>query len=158
MWLHELMDELFVKTHTWKLFQCILQMMRNILITYNKTIRSKLKYLCYNESRCKWKNRDKFLSSTTFFWKSSKITFRHIYFISHKSPRDEFLFSEKFFYQKVWVLKNILNTHHIFISSINQKLLNHLNKIIPHLSVMIRCTNTIFFFKNGIKSSNFARM
>ena len=149
MWLHELMDELFVKTHTWKLFQCILQMMRNILITYNKTIRSKLKYLFYNDNRFKWKNRDKFLSSTTFFWKSSKIAFRHIYFIDPKSPRDEFLFSEKFFYQKVWVLKNILNTHHIVISSINQKLLNHLNKIVPHFSVMIRLQIPFFSLKMG---------
>ena len=129
----------------------ILQMKRNILITYNKTIRSKLKYLCYNESRCKWKNRYFFLnivknriSTYLFYWP--------------KSPRDEFLFSEKFSYEKVWLLKNILSTHHIFISSIDQKLLNHLNKIVPHFLVMIRCTNTIFFFENGIKSSNFARM
>ena len=133
-------------------------MMRIILITYNKTIRSKLKYLFYNDNRFKWKNRDKFLSWTTFFWKSSKIAFRHIYFIDPKSPRDEFLFSEKFFYQKVWALKNILSTHHIVISSIDQKLLNHFNEIVHHFSVMIRCTNIIFFFKNGIKSSILERM
>ena len=68
------------------------------------------------------------------------------------------LILRKVLLSKVWVLKNILSTHHIVISSIDQKLLNHLNKIVPHFSVMIRCTNTIFFFKNGIKSSNFARM
>ena len=62
-------------------------------------------------------NHYHFKFSHKFFWKSSKTVFQHIYFTDPKSPRDEFLFSEKFFYQKVWVLKNVLNTHHIAISS-----------------------------------------
>ena len=73
-----------------------------------------------------------FFITHTFYWKLSKIAFPHIYFIDPKSPWDEFLWSEKFFHQKVWVLKNILNTHHIVISSIDQKLHHHFNKIMPH--------------------------
>ena len=67
-----------------------------------------------------------------FYWKFSKTAFPHIYFIDPKSPWDEFLWSEKFFHQKVWILKNILNTHHVVISSIDQKLDHHFNKIISH--------------------------
>ena len=73
-----------------------------------------------------------FFITHKFFWKLSKTVFPHIYFIDPKSPWDEFLWSEKFFHQKVWVLKNILNTHHIVISSIDQKLHHHFNKIAPH--------------------------
>ena len=36
--------------------------------------------------------------------------------------RDEFLWTWKFFHQKVWVLKNILHIHHVVISPIDQKL------------------------------------
>ena len=73
-----------------------------------------------------------FFITHKFYWKLSKTAFPHIYLIDPKSPWDEFLWSERFFHQKVWVLKNILNTHHIVISSIEQKLHHHFNKIIPH--------------------------
>ena len=73
-----------------------------------------------------------FFITHKFFWILSKTIFSHIYFIDPKSPWDEFLWSEKFFHQKVWILKNILNIHHIVISSIDQKLHHHFNKILPH--------------------------
>ena len=61
-----------------------------------------------------------FLSSTSFFENCQKAHSQHIYFNDLNLPWDEFLWSEKLFHQKVWVLKNILNTHHIAISSIHQ--------------------------------------
>ena len=57
-----------------------------------------------------------FFLTHNFFWKLSKTVFPHIYFIDPKSPWDEFLWSEKLFYQKVWALKNILNIYNVLIS------------------------------------------
>ena len=68
--LNESMDELFVRTHTSKLFQWFLWIMQNILNTYDNTIRSKLKYFCHIESHCKSRNLRKIWNCNDSEWLS----------------------------------------------------------------------------------------
>ena len=70
MCLNESMDELFVRTHTSKLFQWFLWIMQNILNTYDNTIRSKLKYFCHIESHCKFRKSRKIWNCNDFEWLS----------------------------------------------------------------------------------------
>ena len=52
--------------------------------------------------------------------------------------QDEFLLTEKFFHQKVWVLLNIFHIYHVPISPIFQKISLNLWKNSPHYPVIIR--------------------
>ena len=70
MCLNESMDELFIRTHTSKLFQWFLWIMQNILNNYNNTIRSKLKYFCHIESHYKSRNSRKIWNCNDFEWLS----------------------------------------------------------------------------------------
>ena len=54
---------------------------------------------------------------TQLFLKKSKSHFLTYYLHQPGVLRDEFLWSEKLFHQKVWVLKNILNIYNVLISS-----------------------------------------
>ena len=53
---------------------------------------------------------------TQLFLKKSKSHFLTYYLHQPGVLRDEFLWSEKLFHQKVWVLKNILNIYNVLIS------------------------------------------
>ena len=68
--LNESMDELFIRTHTSKLFQWFLWIMQNILNTYDNTIRSKLKYFCHIESHSKSLQSQTFLEFLDLQWLS----------------------------------------------------------------------------------------
>ena len=70
VWLNESMDELFIRTHTSKLFQWFLWIMQNILNTYDNTIRSKLKYFCHIESHSKSLQFQIFLEFLNLQWLS----------------------------------------------------------------------------------------
>ena len=65
---------------------------------------------------------DIFLMNQYFFWNFSKTIFAMFGLLWTKYPWDEFLWPEKFFHRKVWVLENILDTHLVVISSLDQKL------------------------------------
>ena len=79
------------------------------------------------QKKMHWYN-DIFMTTHKKIWKCLKILFSKRNLLWRAVPRDEFLSSEKFFHQKVWVLKNIFNIYHVLISSIHQKLLNYLLK------------------------------